>query len=40
MSCKHPKCKAFCDWLDQAVWILLAVAIFALWIFWLAKAVS
>jgi hypothetical protein len=40
MSFKHPKCKAFCEAVEQGLWILMAIVIFGLWCFSIWKIVE
>jgi hypothetical protein len=40
MSFKHPKCKAYCEKVEQALWILMGTVIFSCWCFAIWKAVT
>ena len=40
MSLCHPRCKAFLRWVEQALWVLIAIVIFGLWCFYLYQWVA
>lgn len=40
MSLTNPRCKAFCERVEQALWVLIATVIFGLWCFSIWKLVE
>jgi hypothetical protein len=40
MSLQSPRCKAFCDRVVQALWVLMAVVNFGLWCFSIFKVLE
>jgi hypothetical protein len=40
MSLCNPRCKAFCRWAEYVFWAACGFALFALWAFFIFKAVT
>jgi hypothetical protein len=40
MSFSNPKCKAYCQKVEQGLWVLMGIVIFGCWCFAIWKAVT